>query len=85
MSGVTASVLLTDGVILSLSWDDPGWRFLEWEDLTSREPVLVAIDDLDRRRCFESIENAQAFFCEKYHLEFAARRRCQLPRRPIDQ
>lgn len=78
MSQVRASILVAEGVILSLMWNDPGWRFQEWEDVRSADLVLVPVDDLDRRRCFETIEKAQAFFFEKYHHGLAARRQLSM-------
>jgi hypothetical protein len=79
MSNVRASILIADGVILSLMWNDPGWRFREWEDVRSPALVLVPVDDLDRERCFESIEKAHTFFFAKYRHTFAARRQILMP------
>ncbi len=74
MSNVTASILVADGVIVSLIWNDTGWRFRDWEDVTSSALVVIPVDELDRRRCFTTIEQAQTFFFAKYHHSFTARR-----------
>jgi hypothetical protein len=60
-----ASVLVIDGIILTLAWDGRGWRFHEWE-LPGSGRNIAAVDDLDRRRSFNSIDLAREFFREKY-------------------